>query len=145
MFKYIEQIIFQINLPLPPSANQRMTVANGRMIDSGFVRQWKSVASKLLAKAKAHEVLASLGDTPYELALHLDCWFESQKQMNDNDADNRIKSTQDVVFNALGIDDSHCYRTTAQKSGIDHWAAAYAKVTVLALFGDITEGLGNAY
>ena len=142
---WVEQIIFQIVLPLPPSANKRMTVDNGRMISSKLTRQWKQRASTLLLKAKADQVLAMLGDTKYELAIHLDCWFDSLSIMTKNDADNRIKSAQDAVAAALGIDDSHFYRTSAQKAGVDNWQPACIKVTVLALIGNVTEGLGNAY
>ena len=143
---WIEQIIFQVVLPLPPSANKRMTVSNtGQMINSKLTRQWKQRASTLLLKAKADQVLATLGQTPYKLALHLDCWFDSLSVMAKNDVDNRIKSAQDVITTAMGIDDSHVYRTSAQKAGVDNWNPACIKVTVLALIGNVTEGLGNAY
>lgn len=145
--QWVEQIIFQVVLPLPPSANQRMTVSKttGNMVSSRLTRQWKERASQVLHKARAHEVLATLGQTPYKLALHLDCWFDSLSIMAKNDVDNRIKSAQDVITTAMGIDDSHVYRVSAQKSGVDNWQPACIKVTVLALIGNVTEGLGNAY
>jgi len=143
---WVEQIIFQVVLPLPPSANKRMTVSNtGQMINSKLTRQWKQRASTILLKSKADQVLAALGQTPYKLALHLDCWFDSLSVMAKNDVDNRIKSAQDVITTAMGIDDSNVYRVSAQKAGVDNWQPACIKVTVLALIGDVVEGLCNAY
>lgn len=146
MPKYIEQIIYRATLPMPPSVNDWLMKSNdGRLINTPQWRTWKTDALRILKVHKADQVLAQLGATPFKLKIVVNCWFENRQSFNKNDADNRLKAAQDAICAALGIDDNEVYEATARLAGIDPWEPAHINIVVLALIGDITEGLGDVY
>lgn len=110
-------------IPLPPSVNT---------IHSTNKKTGGRMASKVLAEYK-RAVMAAGSDLarlsyiyhrdplpPGQVyRLTLNCYFETDHQIRASDADGRIKAAQDVIMQALGVDDKWIYSVTVNKAGAD--------------------------
>ncbi len=94
----IERVRFE--LPLPPGVNNQYSTVNGRRVLSAEARRWKKLALS--------ELRATFGPSFRErakagyLALFIDFYFESPLR---RDLDGGLKIAQDVICEALGVDD----------------------------------------
>lgn len=146
MPNYVEQVIYRVTLPMPPSVNNwLMKSKTGELINTPQWRTWKVAAIRELKAKAADQVLAQLGTTPFKLKIVVNCWFDNRQSFNKNDADNRLKAAQDAICAAMGIDDNEVYEALPRLAGFDPWEPAHINIVVLALIGDIAEGLGDAY
>ena len=87
-------------LPLPPGVNNQYSTVQGRRVLSAEARQWKKRALRLLADVFEPE-FQEIARTGY-LALFIDFYFESPLR---RDLDGGLKIAQDVICEALGVDD----------------------------------------
>lgn len=88
------------DLPLPPSINSQYSTVNGRRVLSAEARRWKKVALGKLA-GLFEPVFKRQASEGY-LALFIDYFFETPLR---RDLDGGLKITQDVICEALGVDD----------------------------------------
>ncbi len=91
----------RLALPLPPSVNQQYATVNGRRVLSRTTRCWKSGALQTLRGIVLPAVFLETLRNGY-LAMFIDFYFETPLR---RDLDGGLKITQDVVCEALGIDD----------------------------------------
>jgi crossover junction endodeoxyribonuclease RusA len=93
--------LVQFALPLPPGVNNQYVTVNGRRVLSKEARRWKTQAGHQLARlALPPSFSATLRDG--YLALFIDFYFETPLR---RDLDGGLKIAQDVICQALGIDD----------------------------------------
>lgn len=87
-------------LPLPPGVNNQYSTVQGRRVLSADARAWKKQALRLLDGVfdTAFYEIARKG----YLALFIDFYFESPLR---RDLDGGLKIAQDVICEALGVDD----------------------------------------
>ncbi len=97
----IQMSSFRLVLPLPPGVNQQYATVNGRRVLSRTARQWKTEALQTLSRISLPEPFTQKLWDGY-LALFIDFYFETPLR---RDLDGGLKLTQDVVCEALGIDD----------------------------------------
>ncbi len=90
----------RFDLPLPPSINSQYSTVNGRRVLSAEARRWKKVALGKLA-GLFEPVFQRQASEGY-LALFIDYFFETPLR---RDLDGGLKITQDVICEALGVDD----------------------------------------
>lgn len=136
-----QQLILSIALPLPPSVNHRLD-SNKRLTPEA--RQFITAANKILKARLVDQVIdETIGRSkPIHLKIIYNWMFESKRQMGQRDADNMIKAAQDVLCEALGVNDSCVLIPQAVKAGIDDFNPR-AEIRVLALFGNgLDEGVG---
>ena len=93
--------LLQITLPLPPSVNNQYATVNGRRVLSPESRRWKQSAQKLLARIEPTAAFLETARAGY-LALFIDFYFETPMR---RDLDGGLKIAQDVICQALGVDD----------------------------------------
>ncbi len=88
------------DLPLPPSVNSQYSTVNGRRVLSAEARRWRKLALGQLAGVfePTFRRRASEG----YLALFIDFFFETPLR---RDLDGGLKITQDVICEALAVDD----------------------------------------
>ena len=88
------------DLPLPPSVNSQYSTVNGRRVLSAGARRWRKLALGQLAGI--FEPTFTQRASEGYLALFIDCFFETPLR---RDLDGGLKITQDVICEALGVDD----------------------------------------
>lgn len=93
--------IVSFTLPLPPSINSQYATVNGRRVLSRTAARWKKEASQALDRLTLPEPFVAALQNGY-LALFIDFYFETPLR---RDLDGGLKITQDVICQALGIDD----------------------------------------
>ncbi len=111
-------------LPLPPSINHQYTERDGRWVLSHEARHYKTHLQKAFRQLKASGKLAwqvdadaptlsslfpdegtpKLSPTQLFLCLRLEFFFKTPQR---RDLDNGLKIVQDLVCEALGVDDRH--------------------------------------
>lgn len=136
-----QQLILSIALPLPPSVNSRLD-SNKRLTPEArrFIRESQAI----LQQRKVDQVIdETIGrSSPIYLKIIYNWILESKRQLNQRDADNMIKAAQDVLCEALKVNDACVYLPIAVKAGIDDFRPR-AEIRVWALFGNnLDEGLG---
>lgn len=94
----IERVRFE--LPLPPGVNNQYSTVNGRRVLSVAARRWKKLALSELG-ATFEPGFRERAKDGY-LALFIDFYFESPLR---RDLDGGLKIAQDVICEALGVDD----------------------------------------
>jgi crossover junction endodeoxyribonuclease RusA len=87
-------------LSLPPGVNNQYSTVQGRRVLSAAARQWKKQALRQLAGVFDSR-FQEIARTGY-LALFIDFYFESPLR---RDLDGGLKIAQDVICEALGVDD----------------------------------------
>ena len=94
----VERVRFE--LPLPPGINNQYSTVNGRRVLSAEARRWKKAALRALSDifAPVFQERARVG----YLALFIDFYFETPLR---RDLDGGLKLAQDVICEALGVDD----------------------------------------
>lgn len=144
MSKYQEQIVYTATLAMPPSVNESlMSVDGGRLIKTDVARQWQTQALRHL---RSHGAAKALKDVPYNgLRILVELYFTSRRQMMDSDVDNRLKAAQDAVCMAMNVNDKLVFDSQVRRAGVDEFGTRQAVVTVIALIGDIADGLGGFY
>lgn len=87
-------------LPLPPGVNNQYSTVNGRRVLNTEARQWKKRALRELDGVfdPAFQAAARTG----YLALFIDFYFASPLR---RDLDGGLKIAQDVICEAIGVDD----------------------------------------
>jgi crossover junction endodeoxyribonuclease RusA len=93
--------ILRFTLPLPPSVNNQYATVNGRRVLSRAAQSWKKQARQTLDRLALPEAFVAALQNGY-LALFIDFYFETPLR---RDLDGGLKITQDVICQALGIDD----------------------------------------
>lgn len=91
----------RFTLPLPPSINSQYATVNGRRVLSRTAQRWKKEASQILDRLALPEPFVATLQNGY-LALFIDFYFETPLR---RDLDGGLKIAQDVICQALGIDD----------------------------------------
>lgn len=93
--------IVSFALPLPPGVNNQYATVNGRRVLSREAQRWKKEALRALDRVTLPEQFVATLQSGY-LALFIDFYFETPLR---RDLDGGLKITQDVICQALGIDD----------------------------------------
>jgi crossover junction endodeoxyribonuclease RusA len=88
-------------LSLPPSINSQYATVNGRRVLSRTAARWKKEATQALDRLVLPDPFVATLQKGY-LALFIDFYFETPMR---RDLDGGLKITQDVICQALGIDD----------------------------------------
>ena len=92
---------FRVTLPLPPGVNQQYATVHGRRVLSRVARWWKAEALHTLKQLDMPTPFMQVLGSGY-LALFIDFYFETPLR---RDLDGGLKITQDVICEALGVDD----------------------------------------
>ncbi len=101
MFQIMAEIVC-FALPLPPGVNQQYATVQGRRVLSRTAQRWKAEAKQVLDRLVLPATFtATLRDGGY-LALFIDFYFATPLR---RDLDGGLKIAQDVICQALGIDD----------------------------------------
>jgi crossover junction endodeoxyribonuclease RusA len=93
--------ILRFTLPLPPSINSQYATVNGRRVLSRAAQSWKKQARQTLDRLVLPDAFVATVQNGY-LALFIDFYFETPLR---RDLDGGLKITQDLICQALGIDD----------------------------------------
>jgi crossover junction endodeoxyribonuclease RusA len=93
-------MLIRFELPLPPGVNNQYSTVNGRRVLSAEARRWKQTAQRTLRDRFAPE-FQEAAQKGY-LALFIDFFFETPLR---RDLDGGLKIAQDVICEALGVDD----------------------------------------
>jgi crossover junction endodeoxyribonuclease RusA len=93
--------IVHFALPLPPSVNNQYATVNGRRVLSQAAQRWKKQARQILDRLAVPETFTATLQEGY-LALFIDFYFETPLR---RDLDGGLKIAQDVICQALGVDD----------------------------------------
>lgn len=93
--------LLHVTLPLPPGVNNQYVTINGRRALSPTARRWKTQALRILERLEPSPAFSAALRDGY-LALFIDFYFETPLR---RDLDGGLKIAQDVICQALGIDD----------------------------------------
>lgn len=102
-------LMYNFQLPCPPSQNSNVWVSRGRIIQKDSCRAWKKEAGCLL-----HHIPKQTIQTDWTVEL-LFIFFYIKKPRA-IDSDNRLKPIFDALKERIGIDDSRLVKYTVERT-----------------------------